>query len=137
MTVNPKDLTLEMVQQMEQGYCFVPILTKAKMATHTGLREGQIYSMLNKRTLPSYTIGRVQLVNLAIIAEQRNSIAPIPVPFITKGKFCELVGLTEGQLLGWIHRGYIPTMKKGRHRFVDLLGLFSQCAGKPVEFLGS
>ena len=42
-------------------------------------------------------------------------------------KFAELVGVTMGVLEGWINRGYIPTIKIGKHTLINLVGLTQEC----------
>lgn len=154
----------KIVEQMTEQhiFCFVPIMTRQKMALYSGLTEGQIYSMLKKATLPSYTIGRVQLVNLAKIFVQQNlmssamvgsmteqqtakglltstpkHVIPMVVPHITKQRFSDLVGVTDGQVQGWISKGHVPTVKTGRHRLIDLVELFSQCSETNVHLMYS
>lgn len=42
------------------------------------------------------------------------------LPFISRTRFCELVGITDDVLAGWIRRGYIKTTKVGKRSMVDL-----------------
>lgn len=49
------------------------------------------------------------------------------VPVMAQRKFAELVGVTMGVLEGWINRGYIPTIKIGKHTLINLVGLTQEC----------
>ena len=44
-------------------------------------------------------------------------------PLMTVSHFAELVGLSEGVVTGWVKRGYIPTIKAGRHRLINIAKL--------------
>lgn len=44
-------------------------------------------------------------------------------PIMTVSNFASLVGVTEGVVTGWVKRDYIPTIKVGRHRLVNIASL--------------
>ena len=49
------------------------------------------------------------------------------VPVMTKERFAELVGVEVGVIRGMLDRGYLPTKKIGRHRFVNVAALQVDC----------
>lgn len=51
------------------------------------------------------------------------------VPVMTKERFAELVGVEVGVVRGMLDRGYLPAIKIGRHRFVNVALLQKQCLG--------
>ena len=50
-------------------------------------------------------------------------------PVMTKERFAELVGVEVGVIRGMIDRGYLPTVKIGRHRLVNVAALQARCLG--------
>lgn len=50
------------------------------------------------------------------------------VPVMDKTRFSELTGIDAGVVQGWIERGYIPTIKLGKHRLINMALLVNQCA---------
>ncbi|TCO81112.1 hypothetical protein EV699_110138 [Plasticicumulans lactativorans] len=50
------------------------------------------------------------------------------VPVMHKERFSELSGIELGVLDNWIDRGYVPTLKVGRHRLINLVLLMKECA---------
>lgn len=58
---------------------------------------------------------------LANISRQVN------VPVMEKSKFADLVGVDVGVVNGWIDKGYIPSMKLGKHRLVNIALLAEEC----------
>ena len=49
------------------------------------------------------------------------------VPVMEKNRFSELVGIEIGVVNGWIDKGYLGTIKIGKHRLVNLLALSHAC----------
>ena len=45
------------------------------------------------------------------------------VPLMTISRFAELVGLSTGQVQGFVNKGYIHTFKIGKHRMVNVAAL--------------
>lgn len=132
MNDNPEELLKELEQN--EKYVFIPFMTREKMAEYSGLTTGQVFSMIQRGTLPVYKVGRVNLVNIARLFTQQklkngypSNLTPLLV-YINKKRFSKLVGITEGQLLGWINRGYLPTIKLGKHRLIDVPKLFVHCS---------
>lgn len=41
-------------------------------------------------------------------------------PAMTVANFAKSVGVSEGVVIGWIKREYVPTLKIGRHRLVNV-----------------
>ncbi len=52
------------------------------------------------------------------------------VPVMEREKFSELVGVDLGVINGWIDRGYLPSIKMGKHRLVNLALLTKECMEK-------
>ncbi|GAB3342342.1 MULTISPECIES: DNA-binding protein [Chromohalobacter] len=49
------------------------------------------------------------------------------VPVMTIERFAQMSGLEEGVIQGHIRRGYLPTIKLGRYRVINLSLLQMQC----------
>lgn len=47
------------------------------------------------------------------------------VPTMTLARFADCVGVSEGVVTGWVKRDYIPTVKIGRHRLINIIALSS------------
>ncbi len=59
--------------------------------------------------------------------EQEQQIAAIPgvlVPFMHWEKFAEQSGVSSEVLRGLMDKGYIPSLRLGRHRFVNVAKAF-------------
>ena len=149
--------TQQIQQQAEQMliqyvHCAIPVMTKEKMACSIGLSITRIHAMLRNGILPSYDMGNLQLVNLAKLFIQRDllpsvlvgnptaseinsqllegtpkQVVPFLLPVTTKARFADLVGTSPPAVQGWINRGYVPTVKDGKYRLIDLMALFSEC----------
>lgn len=52
---------------------------------------------------------------------------PATVPAMTIERFSQLSGLDEGVIQGHIRRGYLPTIKIGRYRMINVALLNAQC----------
>lgn len=48
------------------------------------------------------------------------STISITPPYVTKQRFSELSGLQEEVIRGMIDKGYLPTVKIGRYRLINL-----------------
>lgn len=55
------------------------------------------------------------------------SAVPVMTPVMTKERFAELVGVEVGVIRGMIDRNYLPTVKIGRHRLVNVAALQARC----------
>ena len=62
--------------------------------------------------------------------------AVVHVPVMTPERFSELTGVSEGVLLGWMNRGYLPVVIIGRRRLVNPAKLSAQCASGETEIGG-
>src|SRR5690606_40716640 len=49
------------------------------------------------------------------------------VPVMTKERFAELVGVEVGVVRGMLDRSHLPSVKIGRHRFVNVAALHWRC----------
>ena len=49
-----------------------------------------------------------------------NIQAVVYTPVMSKEKFSEIAGFSQRTVEGWISRGYIPTVKIGKHRVINL-----------------
>ncbi len=53
--------------------------------------------------------------------QQLMSVVQVPpVPIMAADRFAELVGVTPDVVRGWLDKGYIPSMKVGRYRLVNI-----------------
>lgn len=57
----------------------------------------------------------------------RTPLIPVTVPTMTIERFSELSGLDEGVIQGHIRRGYLPTVKMGRYRMINVALLTARC----------
>lgn len=71
----------------------------------------------------------------------RSDTPAIHFPVVTKERFAELSGLEVGMVRGMMDRGYLPTVKIGRHRLVNLAELRDRCIDdggtEPAKVSGS
>jgi len=51
------------------------------------------------------------------------SVVVPSVPVMAVERFAELIGLDIGVVRGWIDKGYLPTLKIGRYRLVNVAAL--------------
>lgn len=58
---------------------------------------------------------------------EQKSAMPSAAPIMTKARFAEISGLTEETLRGMIDRGYLPTLKVGKHRMINVARLTKEC----------
>lgn len=59
----------------------------------------------------------------------------VHVYLISQEKFAEAVGLTDGVVNNWVGRGYLPTVKIGKHRLINLLLLNKRLQDGEFSFL--
>ncbi|WP_295720433.1 DNA-binding protein [uncultured Halovibrio sp.] len=55
--------------------------------------------------------------------DEQKHIVMIPVPVMSKERFAEMTGLSEGQVRGMIEKGHLPSMKCGKARMVNIARL--------------
>jgi hypothetical protein len=53
-----------------------------------------------------------------LLTEQATS--PLNLPVISRLRFAEMIGVSEGVVQGWIAKGYIPTYTVGKYTLVNL-----------------
>jgi hypothetical protein len=49
------------------------------------------------------------------------------VPVMHPDKFAELIGLSSGVVGGWIDQGYVPTVKIGKYRLINIAAMAFDC----------
>ncbi|MBD3896590.1 DNA-binding protein [Halomonas sp. ML-15] len=59
--------------------------------------------------------------------ENKAPQVPANVPLMTLERFSELSGLDEGVIYGHIRRGYLPSIKMGKYRLINVALLQAQC----------
>ncbi|MGQ0333105.1 DNA-binding protein [Halomonas elongata] len=52
---------------------------------------------------------------------------PAHVPLMTLERFAELSGLEQGVVYGHVRRGYLPAVKMGKYRLINIALLQAQC----------
>ncbi len=52
--------------------------------------------------------------------EKEAALPALSGPLVTKKLFSQMSGLTEETIRGMIERGYLPTVKIGKHRMVNV-----------------
>ncbi|HEX7030366.1 MAG TPA: hypothetical protein VF254_07200 [Gammaproteobacteria bacterium] len=55
------------------------------------------------------------------------------IPVMTKERFAELVGVEVGVVRGMLDRRHLPSVKIGRHRFVNVAALAARCLAEDSE----
>ena len=53
-------------------------------------------------------------------------------PMMEWREFADWVRVDQGAVEGWIRRSYLPTIKIGRHRMVNILVLLQQLDGEEI-----
>lgn len=46
--------------------------------------------------------------------------SPLNLPVISRSRFAEMIGVSDGVVQGWITKGYIPTYTVGKYTLVNL-----------------
>ncbi len=59
--------------------------------------------------------------------DQHIDITLLKVPVSTQKEFAKDVGLTLSAVRNQVNRGYLPTIKIGRHRMINLVELTRMC----------
>lgn len=52
---------------------------------------------------------------------------PANVPVMTQERFAELTGLTVDTVYGHVRRGYLPSLKMGKYRLINIALFQVQC----------
>ncbi|MFC6633567.1 hypothetical protein [Microbulbifer taiwanensis] len=100
-------------------------MTRERFAEVSGLREGQVRGQIERGHLPVFSIGRLSLVNVALLTWRELELAPCPV--MTKDAFAKASGLRERQVKVQIERGNLPGKTIGRLSLVDVSELVQRC----------
>lgn len=56
-----------------------------------------------------------------------NKNVAIEAPVMTKALFAKKVGLTEETIRGMINSKALPTVKRGKHRLINIAALTAEC----------
>ncbi len=51
----------------------------------------------------------------------------VNVPVMDRVRFSELTGIEIGVINGWINNGYLPSLKMGKHRLINMALLSKDC----------
>ncbi|NOT65937.1 MAG: hypothetical protein HOP06_07930 [Methylotenera sp.] len=54
-------------------------------------------------------------------------LSNIMPPFVSRERFAELTGVPKGVVVGFINRGYLPTISIGKYSFVNLELIRKRC----------
>lgn len=55
-----------------------------------------------------------------------NIMRASPVPECTKEEYCRGTGVKAGVLQGWVNKGLIPTVKRGKHCLINLAAITAE-----------
>ncbi|MFS1525792.1 hypothetical protein ACL7TT_17050 [Microbulbifer sp. 2304DJ12-6] len=102
-----------------------PVMTRDKFSAASGLREAQIRGQLERGNLPMFHVGRLALVNVALLTWRELHLVPSPI--MTKDAFARASGLREQQVQAQLDRGNLPHRYIGRLVLVDVAELVRQC----------
>ncbi|MCO1336413.1 hypothetical protein MO867_18935 [Microbulbifer sp. OS29] len=102
-----------------------PVMTREKFSESSGLREGQIRGQMLRGHLPVFNIGRLAMVNVALLTW--SEIHLVPCPIMTKDAFAKASGLREQQVESQLDKGNLPRRDVGRLALVDVAELVRQC----------
>ena len=58
------------------------------------------------------------------------SVREFLFPLLTREKFAEAVGLPVGVVVGFINKGYLPTISIGKYSFVNVAAIQRSCFEK-------
>ncbi|MDW9228982.1 hypothetical protein C7S15_3582 [Burkholderia cepacia] len=56
------------------------------------------------------------------------------VPFVSRERFAQLVGLRVEVVVGMINKGYLPTVDVGRYSCVNVALLMRRCSEASLKF---
>ncbi len=72
-------------------------------------------------------------LNMRQLVERKAKSASLGGPVVTKGFFAECSGLRVDQVRGMISNGYLPTIKIGKHRLINLALLTQECLDAELD----
>lgn len=50
----------------------------------------------------------------------------ILLPEISQAKYAEMIGVSSDTVRGMVQRGHLPTIKRGKHRLINLALIYSE-----------
>ncbi|MGH1374425.1 MAG: hypothetical protein ACRBBW_20475 [Cellvibrionaceae bacterium] len=103
-----------------------PVMTREAFAESSGLRIGQVKGQIERNNIPMYKVGRLNLVNIALLAF-KGQVETVNCPVVSPSLFSGISGLTEGQIDTQIDLGNIPSLRVGRLKVVDVKKLYQNC----------
>jgi hypothetical protein len=65
--------------------------------------------------------------------ESNNLPVAIDVPVMSQEVFAHKVGLTPDTVRGMVEKQSLPTVKKGRHRLINIAALTSDCLQEAIS----
>jgi hypothetical protein len=63
---------------------------------------------------------------------QVQAFQAITTPVLSRSRFAEIIGVSEGTVLGWCNKGLLETYKIGKHSLVNIEALRRQCDQKAL-----
>lgn len=60
-------------------------------------------------------------------------VVQVQIPEMTIEKYAELVGVTTATVRNWCNRGYLPTVKTGKRRMINLAARAVECVKEDVR----
>jgi len=66
-------------------------------------------------------------ISMQDLAELTMTIMRVmPVPECTKAEYCRGTGVQPGVLQGWVNKGLIPTVRRGKHSLINLAAITAE-----------
>lgn len=56
----------------------------------------------------------------------------VQIPLMSREKFAELCGVSDGVVQGWIVRGYLPMYEIGKYRLINIIALNQMLSVVPL-----
>jgi hypothetical protein len=57
----------------------------------------------------------------------KSAFQAIATPILSRVRFAEIIGVSEGTVIGWCNKGLIETFKIGKHSLINMEALRRQC----------
>jgi hypothetical protein len=61
---------------------------------------------------------------------QTQAFQSITTPVLSRVRFSEIIGVSEGTVIGWCNKGLLETIKIGKHSLINMEALRLQCREK-------
>jgi hypothetical protein len=61
---------------------------------------------------------------------QSQAFQSITTPVLSRVRFSEIIGVSEGTVIGWCNKGLLETIKIGKHSLINMEALRLQCREK-------